>query len=243
MTKGRRLRGCLQALSFLSGPAICSRRISASQQSLTFRTAARFVKLDIRSTTHVLLPLLVVMLFRLNCAAGVTAGISGTVKDDSGAIVGGATVFAQNIDTGVVQNQRTNLQGFYSFQSLPLGHYEIRVEQTGFKTFREGGLVLDVNDALVVDVTLHVGQIKEVIEVSSETQHVETSSSQLGEVIGSREMTDVPLVTRSYTDLLALQPGVVPTSSGLSGALPGPFNSTGVVLPLVSGDEIGRAHV
>jgi hypothetical protein len=168
--------------------------------------------------------------------AGVTASISGTIKDASGAAILGATVIATSVETGVAQTQHTNAQGFYSFQSLPLGHYDIRVEQAGFKAFRETGLLLDVDAALVVDAVLRVGQIKEVVEVSAETLHVETSSTQLGEVIASKEMTDVPLVSRSYTDLLALQPGVVSASSGMSGALAGPFNSTGVVMPLVSGD-------
>ena len=167
--------------------------------------------------------------------AGVTASIAGTVKDDSGAIIAGATVTATSVETGVAQTQRTNAQGFYSFQSLPVGHYDIQVEQAGFKQFRETGLVLDVDAAMVVDAVLRVGQTKEVVQVSSEALHVETSSSQLGEVIESQQMTDVPLVSRSYTDLLALQPGVVSSSSGMSGALAGPFNSTGVVLPGVSG--------
>lgn len=168
--------------------------------------------------------------------AGVTASISGTVKDASGAAIVGATVIATTVETGVAQTQHTNAQGFYSFQTLPLGHYDIQVQQAGFKAFRETGLLLDVDAALVVDAVLQVGQPKEVVEVSAEALHVETSSTQLGEVIDSKEMTDVPLVSRSYTDLLALQPGVVSTSSGMSGALAGPFNSTGVVMPLVSGD-------
>ncbi len=170
------------------------------------------------------------------CFAGVTASISGTVKDASGAAISGATVTATSVETGVAQTQLTNAQGFYSFQSLPLGHYDIQVQQTGFKLFRETGLLLDVDSALVVDAALRVGQTKEVVEVSAETLHVETSSTQLGEVIDTQEMTGVPLVSRSYTDLLALQPGVVSSSSGMSGALAGPFNSTGVVMPLVSGD-------
>jgi hypothetical protein len=170
------------------------------------------------------------------CFAGVTASISGTVKDPSGAAILGATVIATSVETRVAQTQHTNAQGFYSFQSLPLGHYDVEIQQAGFKVFRKTGLLLDVDAALVVDATLQVGQAKEVVEVPAEMMHVETSSTQLGEVIDSKEMTDVPLVSRSYTDLLALQPGVVSTSSGMSGALAGPFNSTGVVMPQVSGD-------
>jgi len=168
--------------------------------------------------------------------AGVTASISGTVTDASGAVVAGATVTATNVDTSVAVTLTTNAQGFYSFQALPLGKYTIDVKQTGFKAYSQTGLVLDVNSALVVDVALQVGQATEKIEVSSAALHVDTESTQMGEVITGKEMTDVPLVTRSYTDLLALQPGVVATASQMTGAYAGPFISAGFAAPLVSGD-------
>src|SRR5947209_16945045 len=69
--------------------------------------------------------------------AGVTASISGTVKDPSGATVAGASVTVVNDDTGIKQSQHTNAAGFYSFQSLPLGHYTIEVEQPGFRIYRQ----------------------------------------------------------------------------------------------------------
>jgi Carboxypeptidase regulatory-like domain len=177
---------------------------------------------------------------RLN--AGVTASISGTVTDASGAAVAGATVTATNLDTGIATTQSTNGQGYYSFQSLALGKYTIDVQQKGFKEYQKTGLVLDVNDALVVDVPLQVGQSTEKIVVESSALHVETSSTQMGEVIAGKEMTDVPLLTRSYTDLLALQPGVVSTASGMTGAYAGSFISAGFALPAVSGDQNSGAQ-
>ncbi len=183
--------------------------------------------------------LTILFLFSERAFAGVTASISGTVKDPSGATITGATVTATNTDTGIAQTQKTNTAGFYSFQSLPLGHYDVQVEQAGFKTFRQTGLVLDVNAALVVDASLQVGEVKEVVVVSSTAVHVETASTQLGEVIGGDQMTAVPLASRSYTDLLALQPGVTPTPSGLTGSGAGApnslFVSAGFVVPQVSG--------
>jgi carboxypeptidase family protein len=168
--------------------------------------------------------------------AGVTASISGTVTDPSGAVVAGATVTATNIDTGVATTQSTNAAGFYSFQSLALGNYTIDVTQAGFKEYAQTGLVLDVNSALVIDVKLQVGAATEKVEVSSTALHVDTESTQMGEVITGKEMTDVPLVTRSYTDLLALQPGVVGTASQMTGAFAGSFISAGFAAPLVSGE-------
>jgi hypothetical protein len=176
----------------------------------------------------------------LACGAAyaiVTASISGTITDASGAAVMGATVVATNTATGVTTTQHTNAQGYYSFQELALGTYTIDVQLAGFKAFRETGVLLDVNDARVVDVNLQVGQATEKVEVASDTLHVETVNTQMGEVIGGKEMTDVPLVTRSYTDLLALQPGVVGTASGLTGAYAGAFISAGFAVPLVSGNE------
>jgi len=168
--------------------------------------------------------------------AGVTANISGTVKDPSGAAMVGAAVTATNTGTGITQTQTTNGQGYYSFQSLPVGNYTLDVQHPGFKAYRQIGLTVDINSALVVDVTLQVGRTTEKIEVSADALHVETASSQMGEVIEGKEMTDVPLVSRSYTDLLALQPGVVATASGISGAYAGSFISAGFALPPVSGD-------
>jgi hypothetical protein len=168
--------------------------------------------------------------------AGVTASISGTVKDQSGAAIAGATVTATNVDTGVAFPQTTNSQGFYSFQSLPLGKYIVEVQQKGFKTYRRTDLALDVNSALTVDVVLQVGQTTEKIEVQANALHIETINSQMGEVIEGKGMTDVPLVKRSYTDLLALQPGVISSPSQMTGAYAGPFISAGFAVPLVSGD-------
>ena len=168
--------------------------------------------------------------------AGVTASISGTVTDPSGAVVAGATVTATNVETGVVTTLTTNSQGFYSFQSLPLGTYTINVQQNGFKGYAQTGLLLDVNSALVIDVQLQVGTTTEKVEVSADALHVDTESTQMGEVITGKTMTDVPLVTRSYTDLLGLQPGVAQTASQMTGAFAGPFISAGFAAPLVSGD-------
>ena len=180
--------------------------------------------------------LVFVLLICAQMFAGVTASISGTVKDSSGAAIAGAVVTATNTGTGIAQTQNTNGQGYYSFQSLPLGKYTIDIQQKGFKAYRQTEITLDVNDARTVDANLQIGQTSEKVEVAADALHVETVSSQMGEVIEGKEMTDVPLVSRSYTDLLALQPGVVSGASGLSGGYAGSFISAGFAVPLVSGD-------
>jgi len=171
--------------------------------------------------------------------AGVTASILGTVKDSSGAIIPGAAVTATNTDTHVSQAVSTNGEGFYNFPALPPGKYEVSVNLHGFKAFKQTGIVLNVNDAITVDVTLQVGQADEVITVSADALRVETASTQLGEVIEDKQITSVPLNGRSYTDLLALQPGVANANSGIGGGSSSvnTFQSGGFQLPAVSGDQ------
>ena len=180
---------------------------------------------------------MLMLIFPATLRAVVTASISGTVTDASGAAVSGATVVVTNVATGVATTQHTNGQGYYSFQELALGTYTVDVQLTGFKAYLQTGVVLDVSDARVIDVKLQVGATTEKVEVASDALHVETANTQMGEVISGKEMTDVPLVTRSYTDLLALQPGVVGTASQMTGAYAGSFISAGFAVPLVSGTE------
>jgi len=149
----------------------------------------------------------------LAVSAGVGGSISGTVRDASGAVVSKATVAATDTDTGVRRTVSTDEKGFYSFLNLPIGHYDLEVTLAGFKPSKRSGIVLDVNSALVIDLVLEIGAKTEMVEVNEASTHVETASTQLGELITGVQMTSVPLNGRSYTDLLALQPGVAPVTS------------------------------
>ncbi len=119
--------------------------------------------------------------------AGVTASISGTVTDPTGAVIPGAAVTAHNTDTGIDSSTQTNAQGFYSFPALPTGKYEVRIKATGFEEYRETGLVLDVNNALRIDAAMKVGAVTQEVSVSSTAVHVETTNTQMGEVIGTHQ--------------------------------------------------------
>jgi Carboxypeptidase regulatory-like domain len=167
--------------------------------------------------------------------ASVTATISGVVRDPSGAVVPGAQVIAKNRETGTSVTILTDAQGFYSLQGLPVDTYDVEINKSGFKRSVQSGLSLSVNDVLKLDVVLEVGSAEEKITVSADALHVETTSSQMGEVISGETMTAVPLVSRSYTDLLALQPGVAPSSSGLAGGQGGNFSATGFTITPISG--------
>ncbi len=146
--------------------------------------------------------------------SSVTGSISGTVKDSSGAVVPEAAVTALNTGTGISQSVETDAVGFYVFPALPVGVYDVTIRHAGFKEYRETGLALDATVALRVDATLQVGAAAQEVTVQSATVHVDTTSAQMGEIIGGVKMTTLPLNGRAYTDLLALQPGVVAVNAG-----------------------------
>ena len=153
-------------------------------------------------------------------SASITGSISGVVTDPSGAVVAGATVVATEIQTGIKSTATTDSKGFYSLPALAVGTYNLEISHQGFKTQRITGLIIDANSALRSDATLQLGTTVETMVVTGDAVHVETESTQMGDVISSKAMTAVPLNGRAYTDLLALQPGVSPytaTDTGTPG--------------------------
>lgn len=165
-----------------------------------------------------------IMLVAVSAFASVTGSITGKVTDGTGAVVRGATVVAVNVETGVTFTTKTNSDGSYTFPDLPVGHYNLQIEARGFSKLQETGVTLDVNTALRLDATLQVGAVSQQIVVTANAVQVDTISTQLGDVIGSTSMTSLPLNGRSFTDLLALQPGVVPKADATVSSLTGASN-------------------
>jgi Carboxypeptidase regulatory-like domain len=154
------------------------------------------------------------LLFSCGIAWADTGGsISGTVKDPTGAVIPDTAVIARNVDTDVQQTVSTNTEGFYAFTALPVGHYEIETFRPGFKPYKRTGLVIDVSTALQLDLTMEMGEQSEQVTVTDSGIHVETESTQIGEVIATAKMTAIPLNGRSFTDLMDLQPGIVPMTT------------------------------
>lgn len=151
--------------------------------------------------------------------AAVTGSISGTVRDTQGAVLPGVTVRLQNVETGVAQTIVTDSAGFYNFPALPLGHYDVTFEKSGFGNYEQTNIVINVDTARRVDATLRVGSSHAKVTVTETQAQVDTVNAQMGEVIGAKEMTNLPLNGRAYTDLLALQPGVVPINVQMYGSL------------------------
>jgi hypothetical protein len=154
---------------------------------------------------------LLIPTFALRANPGST--LSGTVTDPSGAVIPGAAVALLCTETGVKHIATTNSDGTYVFPALPAGHYEIDIHHPGFKPHRQVGLTVDANAILQVDAKLELRDQTEAVTVSEAGVHVETASTQMGEAVTGNKITSVPLNGRSYTDLLALQPGIIPTSS------------------------------
>ena len=138
-----------------------------------------------------------------------TATIVGTVHDASGAVVPQASVTATATDTNIRVAARSDAAGDFVITPLKIGNYAVTVEAQGFKRETRAGIVLQVQDRVRVDFTLQVGSLNEAVNIEADVPVVQTESSSLGDVIGSRQITDLPLNGRDYTQLATLTTGVV----------------------------------
>ncbi len=148
-------------------------------------------------------------------AQQITGSIRGTVSDSSDAIVIGANVTARQVETGLVRTAATDRSGSYLLLELPVGHYSLEVAANGFQKYLQQGISLSVNETATVAVHLTVGAETQQVQVSADAELVQPTVSSLGQVVGEREMLDLPLDGRNFTQLGLLQPGVVPLTPGL----------------------------
>lgn len=143
-------------------------------------------------------------------AAEVTATLSGTVKDSTGAVVSKANVTVTNTGTNASRSGMTLGDGSYQFTLLPIGTYRVTVEQAGFRKYVRDGIVLNVNQNARLDVALQVGAASQVVEITGDVTQVDTTSATLGNVETERRILDLPLVERDAFQLGLLQAGVFP---------------------------------
>jgi hypothetical protein len=149
--------------------------------------------------------------------------ILGTVTDASGAVVSGASVKVHNANTGLDRTTQTSGDGSYAVSELPIGIYTVTVSQSGFQTSVTNGLAVDVAGERRVDVGLKPGQVTEQVEVSGETlPQVETTTNDLGGVLTSQTVENLPVNGRDYTKLIYLNPGVAGSPDQISDS-PGSF--------------------
>jgi hypothetical protein len=173
-------------------------------------------KLFLAAARRSVLVLVVASLTSPALRAATGGSISGTVVDPTGAVVAGATLRLVNTAQHTVYQVISDKQGIYSFPNLPVRHYELTISAPGFATQRKTNLAVDTDSALRVDASLTIGAHSEAVTVTSDASAsvaVDTIATHLGEVISGAQMTALPLNGRSYTDLLAIQPGVAPIST------------------------------
>src|SRR5947209_5673189 len=135
--------------------------------------------------------------------------ISGTVKDQVGAVLPGVEITATQTETGIARTAVSNETGNYVLPNLPIGPYKLEAALPGFRTFVQTGIVLQVNSSPVINPTLEVGQVTEQVEVQANAALVETRRSAVGSVIENQRIVELPLNGRNVTDLISLTAGAV----------------------------------
>ena len=158
-----------------------------------------------------------------------TAQISGSVKDQSGAVLPGVEITATQTDTGIARSTVTNETGSYVLPNLALGPYKLEAALPGFRTFVQSGIVLQVNSSPAINPVLEVGQVSEQVEVQANAALVETRTQGVGQVIENARILELPLNGRNVIELISLAGGTTPGSGG------GPFAPLSAGLVSVAG--------
>lgn len=151
-------------------------------------------------------------------AQQITGSIRGTVIDPTGAVVHDALVTATQVETGLARTATSARDGSYVLPELPVGHYRISVEGKGFQKYVQEGITLNVNEMASVPVRLAVGAETQKVEVTADAQLIQSTVTSLGKTVLQKELVDLPLDGRNFSQLGWLQPGVVPLTPGLAQA-------------------------
>jgi len=154
--------------------------------------------------------LLVVLSMAANLLSAQTfrGTILGTVTDTSGAVVPGATVKVRNVDTGLARTTQTSADGSYNVPELPNGTYDVTITQSGFETAINKSVMVNVAAETRVDAVLRPGQVAQQVEVTGEVPQVDTTNDELGGILTSKTIENIPVNGRDYTKLIYTNPGV-----------------------------------
>src|SRR5580698_9601391 len=187
--------------------AVGPERRRGSMQCRTVSTSCDGV---MTATSKLFLATLTFLLFSVAALAQTTAGrVLGTLTDQSGAAVPGATVSITDAQRGIARTVTTDDSGDYAVPDLQPGTYKIHVEAKGFKAAERPNVEIEVASDVRADFALQPGQITEIVTISEEVPLVNTSSSTLGGTLSNKEINDLPLNGRNYENLLQLRPGVM----------------------------------
>ena len=170
--------------------------------------------------------------------AGSTAQIAGFVRDATGGVLPGADVTAIQAETGLRRSVVTDPDGSYVLSNLPIGPYRLEVSLSGFRTYAQTGIVLQVNASPTINVTLPLGDLAETVAVEAAAPLVETRSPGIGQVIENERIEELPLNGRQATDLIVLAGAAVQTSVATSRSMQG-----GVAVAVAGGVGFGVAYL
>jgi hypothetical protein len=171
--------------------------------------------MKMKLSLHVILVLLGIgLLTGVRAQTSTVGSISGTVRDPQGAAIPRAEVIIEEETTGQARTVRTDEDGDYSAQSLPVGRYSVSVAPQGFKKTVATGIEVHVSDQVVVDLTLEVGLVSETVTVTNAAQLVETESGRVSSLVSEKQVTELPLNGRNYAALVTLVPGLSAPNEG-----------------------------
>jgi hypothetical protein len=189
-------------------------------------------------TLRTLVGAIVALLCGLDAWAQSTAQINGTVVDDGGGVLPGATVAALQTDTGFRREVVTTPAGAFTLPNLPIGPYRLEVTLSGFRTYVQTGIVLQVNSNPVIPVKLQLGSLEETISVEAATPLVETRNPSIGTVIDNEAVEALPLEGRNVAALVTLAGAAIDTGNPSSRSL-----TTSRGIAIAGGQQFGVAYL
>jgi hypothetical protein len=137
-----------------------------------------------------------------------TGAISGVVRDSSGALVPGASITARDLATGLTRHMASSARGDYAIQLLEPGHYSLTIAKEGFATSNFSDVTVNVTQVTGVNVTLSLGSAQQTVQVQASGELLQTEASTVGSVVTGQQVRNLPLVSRNYTQIITLSPGI-----------------------------------
>ena len=164
---------------------------------------------------------LILAIFSLGLRARGVEGyfVTGLVHDGTGAVIPGAEVILRQVGAGAALTKQTDAQGSFQIAVPAAGDYAFEVKAAGFQIYHGQAVVSKAAPSAAVEITLSVSGSTESVEVTANSLEAETTSTQLGETLQNRKIESVPLNGRNFTDLMAVQPGIVPVNTAQPGAV------------------------
>ena len=199
-----------------TSPAFCPDVVRAEERLNSERSdglRSRFARYIVAFTTLALAAMLVLAGIQKPALAQLSsATITGTVHDSTGGVVANASILLRNVDTSVERKTTSNSTGDYSFTNVPPGQYVMETTAPGFKKDLVSQFKLEVSQTATLNIALQVGEMQQSVSVEAEATAVEAATAELGAVVSTKEVNDLPLNGRNFTQLLSLTPGATPIS-------------------------------